>query len=100
MKYYLDEVNSSLQVRKKVVSNTNFEFSCSRFFQIGQSKKLFLLQMILSFELPFALIPLLKFTSCKTKMGLYANSYAVRTRRRLSSYYLDSCLAFMYAWIT
>lgn len=35
------------------------------------------LQMILSFELPFALIPLLKFTSSKTKMGLYANSIAV-----------------------
>ncbi|KAF2321491.1 hypothetical protein GH714_000094 [Hevea brasiliensis] len=32
------------------------------------------LQMILSFELPFALIPLLKFTSCKTKMGIHANS--------------------------
>ncbi|KAJ6393044.1 hypothetical protein OIU77_022511 [Salix suchowensis] len=30
--------------------------------------------MILSFELPFALIPLLKFTSSKTKMGIYANS--------------------------
>ncbi|KAM7253901.1 hypothetical protein ACFE04_031583 [Oxalis oulophora] len=30
--------------------------------------------MILSFELPFALIPLLKFTSSKTKMGQYANS--------------------------
>lgn len=34
--------------------------------------------MILSFELPFALIPLLKFTSCKSKMGEYANSIAVR----------------------
>ncbi|KAM4089886.1 hypothetical protein ACJW30_09G017800 [Castanea mollissima] len=31
-------------------------------------------QMILSFELPFALIPLLKFTSSKTKMGEHANS--------------------------
>lgn len=36
-----------------------------------------LLQMILSFELPFALIPLLKFTSSKTKMGPYANSLPV-----------------------
>lgn len=36
------------------------------------------LQMILSFELPFALIPLLKFTSCKTKMGIYANSITVK----------------------
>lgn len=36
------------------------------------------LQMILSFELPFALIPLLKFTSSKAKMGQYANSIAVK----------------------
>ncbi len=34
--------------------------------------------MILSFELPFALIPLLKFTSSKTKMGTHANSTLVR----------------------
>ena len=34
-------------------------------------------QMILSFELPFALIPLLKFTSSKTKMGPHVNSLAV-----------------------
>lgn len=33
--------------------------------------------MILSFELPFALIPLLKFTSSTTKMGTHANSIAV-----------------------
>eukprot|EP00494_Astrolonche_serrata_P006606 UN06630 len=30
--------------------------------------------MILSFELPFALVPLLKFTSSKTKMGPHTNS--------------------------
>lgn len=35
------------------------------------------LQMILSFELPFALVPLLKFTSSKTKMGAHANSFAI-----------------------
>nr|XP_027093219.1 metal transporter Nramp5-like isoform X2 [Coffea arabica] len=34
----------------------------------------FLLKMILSFELPFALIPLLKFSSSTTKMGPYKNS--------------------------
>ncbi|KAG5537428.1 hypothetical protein RHGRI_024752 [Rhododendron griersonianum] len=34
-------------------------------------------QMILSFELPFALIPLLKFTSSTTKMGTHANSIAI-----------------------
>ncbi|KAL4295549.1 hypothetical protein GQ457_12G016070 [Hibiscus cannabinus] len=36
------------------------------------------LQMILSFELPFALIPLLKFSSSSTKMGPYKNSRIVR----------------------
>lgn len=34
-------------------------------------------QMILSFELPFALIPLLKFSSSKTKMGPHKNSIYV-----------------------
>jgi Mn2+/Fe2+ NRAMP family transporter len=35
------------------------------------------MQMILSFELPFALVPLLKFTSSKTKMGQHTNSIFV-----------------------
>lgn len=35
------------------------------------------LQMILSFELPFALIPLLKFSSSSTKMGPHKNSMIV-----------------------
>ncbi|CAN1234447.1 Metal transporter Nramp5 [Linum perenne] len=34
----------------------------------------FIMQMILSFELPFSLIPLLKFSSSRTKMGPYKNS--------------------------
>ena len=34
-------------------------------------------QMILSFELPFALIPLLKFSSSTTKMGPHKNSIYV-----------------------
>ncbi|XP_043699081.1 metal transporter Nramp6-like [Telopea speciosissima] len=40
----------------------------------GAGKLIIISSMILSFELPFALIPLLKFTSSKTKMGSYANS--------------------------
>ena len=36
--------------------------------------------MILSFELPFALIPLLKFSSGSTKMGPYKNSIFVSSR--------------------
>ena len=37
----------------------------------------FALQMILAFELPFALIPLLKFSSSATKMGPHMNSIYV-----------------------
>nr|GMC77777.1 metal transporter Nramp6-like [Ipomoea batatas] len=40
----------------------------------GAGDLIIIASMILSFELPFALIPLLKFTSSKTKMGLHANS--------------------------
>ncbi|KAK6127891.1 hypothetical protein DH2020_038367 [Rehmannia glutinosa] len=43
----------------------------------GAGNLIIIASMILSFELPFALIPLLKFTSCKTKMGLYANSVSI-----------------------
>ncbi|XP_057514829.1 metal transporter Nramp1-like [Actinidia eriantha] len=43
----------------------------------GAGKLIIIASMILSFELPFALIPLLKFTSSKTKMGTYANSMAI-----------------------
>ena len=35
--------------------------------------------MILSFELPFALIPLLKFSSSRSKMGPHKNSIYVST---------------------
>lgn len=43
----------------------------------GAGNLIIIASMILSFELPFALIPLLKFTSSKTKMGLYANSRVI-----------------------
>ncbi|GMH05180.1 hypothetical protein Nepgr_007020 [Nepenthes gracilis] len=43
----------------------------------GAGKLIIIASMILSFELPFALIPLLKFTSSKTKMGSYANSVVI-----------------------
>ncbi|XP_021776137.1 metal transporter Nramp6-like [Chenopodium quinoa] len=41
----------------------------------GAGQLIIIASMILSFELPFALIPLLKFTSSKAKMGVYANSF-------------------------
>ncbi|RID54759.1 hypothetical protein BRARA_G02055 [Brassica rapa] len=43
----------------------------------GAGKLIIIASMILSFELPFALVPLLKFTSCKMKMGSYVNPMAV-----------------------
>ncbi|KAL8230423.1 hypothetical protein R6Q57_000201 [Mikania cordata] len=45
----------------------------------GAGKLIIIASMILSFELPFALIPLLKFTSSKTKMGSHANSKTIST---------------------
>ncbi|XVF86339.1 hypothetical protein PTKIN_Ptkin18bG0031500 [Pterospermum kingtungense] len=43
----------------------------------GAGKLIIIASMILSFELPFALIPLLKFTSSETKMGTHVNSISV-----------------------
>ncbi|XP_074275870.1 metal transporter Nramp6-like [Silene latifolia] len=43
----------------------------------GAGQLIIVASMILSFELPFALIPLLKFTSSKTKMGGHANSFVL-----------------------
>ncbi|XP_057834457.2 metal transporter Nramp6.2 isoform X2 [Cryptomeria japonica] len=43
----------------------------------GAGRLIIICSMILSFELPFALIPLLKFTSSKIKMGPHKNSIAV-----------------------
>ncbi|KAH7663688.1 natural resistance-associated macrophage protein [Dioscorea alata] len=40
----------------------------------GAGRLIIIASMILSFELPFALIPLLKFSSSKTKMGPHKNS--------------------------
>ncbi|ERN03704.1 metal transporter Nramp5 [Amborella trichopoda] len=40
----------------------------------GAGRLIIIASMILSFELPFALIPLLKFSSGRTKMGPYKNS--------------------------
>ncbi|MCI26899.1 metal transporter Nramp5-like, partial [Trifolium medium] len=43
----------------------------------GSSRLIIIASMILSFELPFALIPLLKFSSSSTKMGPHKNSMIV-----------------------
>ncbi|XP_061360352.1 metal transporter Nramp1-like isoform X1 [Gastrolobium bilobum] len=43
----------------------------------GAGKLIIIASMILSFELPFALVPLLKFTSSKTKMGTHVNSIMI-----------------------
>ncbi|KAL8244392.1 hypothetical protein R6Q59_010650 [Mikania micrantha] len=43
----------------------------------GAGRLIVIASMILSFELPFALIPLLKFSSSTTKMGPYKNSMII-----------------------
>merc|ERR1711915_101692 len=43
----------------------------------GAGQLIIIASMILSFELPFALVPLLKFTSSKTRMGPHANSLPI-----------------------
>ncbi|XVE95528.1 hypothetical protein REPUB_Repub02eG0105200 [Reevesia pubescens] len=43
----------------------------------GAGRLIIIASMILSFELPFALIPLLKFSSSSTKMGPYKNSIVI-----------------------
>jgi manganese transport protein len=46
----------------------------------GESKAMGLLilsQVILSFQLPFALVPLVQFTGDKSRMGQFANSWWV-----------------------
>ncbi|KAH1065219.1 hypothetical protein J1N35_030206 [Gossypium stocksii] len=43
----------------------------------GAGRLIIIASMILSFELPFALIPLLKFSSSATKMGPYRNSIII-----------------------
>lgn len=45
----------------------------------GTTKLLLLSQVVLSFQLPFAVIPLVKFTSDKAKMGVFANGWVVKT---------------------
>ncbi|MCI27143.1 metal transporter Nramp5-like, partial [Trifolium medium] len=43
----------------------------------GAGRLIIIASMILSFELPFALIPLLKFSSSATKMGPHKNSMII-----------------------
>ncbi|KAK1321756.1 Metal transporter Nramp1 [Acorus calamus] len=54
----------------------------------GAGKLIIISSMILAFELPFALIPLLKFTSSSTKMGQHKNSVPVT----MISWLLGCCL--------
>ncbi|KAL2527968.1 Metal transporter Nramp6 [Forsythia ovata] len=51
------------------------------------AKLIIIASMILSFELPFALVPLLKFTSSEAKMGVQKNSIMVS----LVLWFLGAC---------
>ncbi|KAI5669733.1 hypothetical protein M9H77_19586 [Catharanthus roseus] len=53
----------------------------------GAAKLIIIASMILSFELPFALIPLLRFTSSQAKMGQHKNSVSVS----LVTWFLGVC---------
>ncbi|KAK9285870.1 hypothetical protein L1049_025071 [Liquidambar formosana] len=53
----------------------------------GAARLIIISSMILSFELPFALVPLLRFTSSKDKMGHFKNSLKVT----LVSWFLGFC---------
>ncbi|XP_050292113.1 metal transporter Nramp5-like isoform X1 [Quercus robur] len=53
----------------------------------GAASLIIIASMVLSFELPFALVPLLKFTSSEAKMGPHKNSITVR----LVSWLLGCC---------
>lgn len=54
----------------------------------GAGKLIIIASMILSFELPFALLPLLKFTSSKAKMGSHSNSFAISALTWIISLFL------------
>ncbi|KAJ0960277.1 hypothetical protein J5N97_001892 [Dioscorea zingiberensis] len=54
----------------------------------GAGRLIIIASMILSFELPFALIPLLKFSSSKRKMGPHKNSIYII----VTSWILGSCI--------
>jgi manganese transport protein len=48
-------------------------FVAALYGESGTAKLLVLSQVILSLQLPFAMVPLVKFTGDKTKMGRFAN---------------------------
>ncbi|XP_042062929.1 metal transporter Nramp6-like isoform X2 [Salvia splendens] len=78
------DLNEASFLLKNVLGSWSSKLFAIALLASGQSSTItgtyagqYVMQMILSFELPFALIPLLKFTSCKAKMGLYANSFSI-----------------------
>ncbi|CAI0420772.1 unnamed protein product [Linum tenue] len=75
------DLNKASFLLKNVLGGWSSKLFAIALLASGQSSTItgtyagqYVMQMILSFELPFALIPLLKFTSSTTKMGQYANS--------------------------
>ncbi|XP_031504989.1 metal transporter Nramp3-like isoform X3 [Nymphaea colorata] len=75
------DLNKASFLLKNVLGNWSSKLFAVALLASGQSSTItgtyagqYVMQMILSFELPFALVPLLKFTSSKTKMGPYVNS--------------------------
>ncbi|XP_022723909.1 metal transporter Nramp1 isoform X2 [Durio zibethinus] len=78
------DLNKASFLLSNVLGNWSSKLFAIALLASGQSSTItgtyagqYVMQMILSFELPFALIPLLKFTSSETKMGTYVNPIAV-----------------------
>ncbi|KAK3034772.1 hypothetical protein RJ639_032285 [Escallonia herrerae] len=74
-------LNSASFLLKNVLGKSSSTIYAIALLASGQSSTItgtyagqYIMQMILSFELPFALIPLLKFSSSTTKMGPHKNS--------------------------
>ncbi|XP_025812937.1 metal transporter Nramp3 isoform X2 [Panicum hallii] len=75
------DLNKASFLLKNVLGTWSSKLFAVALLASGQSSTItgtyagqYVMQMILSFELPFALVPLLKFTSSKTKMGQHTNS--------------------------
>jgi manganese transport protein len=63
--------------------------------QHGLAQLLLFSQVILSLQLPFAVFPLVKFTSQKIKMGYFANSFLLKS----ASYCIAFIIAFLNGWL-
>lgn len=65
------------------------------FGQHGLAQLLLLSQVVLSLQLPFAVFPLVLFTSQKNKMGEFVNSFSIK----VISYFIAFTIALLNGWL-